>query len=313
LSYHLAESSRRLAPLLAIVVVGTIGSVVAPLTLDLSGGFLVPSLSVGAMAGATGLLAAWCVLGSPGWIARHSLAAGVLAVFGLSFYVGLSCARTPAWEAREYFADLLTTPLDFLTLEIPIWALRLACGCRVIHTSEPIAFDTRRLRQFGIRHLLVAMIVAAVALALARPETARALAGVHDRTWLGVLASCGGQMLWAGVFVVPSVWLVLLAENPGRATVVFCALTLPVVLIASIVFAAISGASASSVFVFFLWLNGAQLLVLLGGLGFARHCGYVVVTQEGISPRDTRPQPDDDARREAQAKWFRFLFGRRKR
>jgi len=307
LSYDEAESGRRLAPLLAIVVVGAIGSLIAPWTLDPSGSFVVPSLATGAMAGATGLLAAWCVIGSPGWIARHALAAGVLAVFGLSFYVGLSCARTPAWEAREYFADLLTTPLDLLAVEIPIWALRLAYGCRVVHFSQPVAYDTRRLRQFGIRHLLVAMIATAVALTLARPETAGALAGVHDRTWLGTLLSCGGQVLWAGVFVVPSVWVVFLAENPRRATRIFCALTVPVVLIATIVFAGISGARADSIFVFFLWFDVAQLLVLLGGLGFARRCGYVVVTQEGVSP------PDTDDRREAQARWFRFLFGRRRR
>jgi hypothetical protein len=186
--------------------------ITGPLLDGRRGGYFAFSL-VAAIAGCAlaqfGALAVWGVMGTGRPIVRltGSLATAVLLLCSL-FAGGIIGAKDlPRW--RELSAPLQILPLAYLSVQIPLWAMSIGWGYRIV-AAGAIAPPPQR---FTLRGLFFATAVVAAALGLlqvAWPAEAR------GQTIVMIAICLIGGPAWGVLVVLPCLLSAFLPSTPNR-------------------------------------------------------------------------------------------------
>jgi hypothetical protein len=142
---------------------------------------------VGTVFAQFGLLAIWCVLAPVEWPRRFAYGAG----FALWLYASWAIGFAGAMVAERHISavdlqqaignGLLCLPIILLGVQLPLWVARISLHWRILHNSDLMAETWSS--PVGIRHIIVATVIVAVAL-----SASRFLAVIHDVPAIDVLA-----------------------------------------------------------------------------------------------------------------------------
>ena len=256
-----------------------------------------------------GLLAIWASLGPRKALVQ--LPATMLVLFGLYAAFLLGLLRMEGWSqpVRDMGRGVLFLPLLFLAVQSPLWVFRILGGHRIALRTDREQPSPIGSRQVGLRHLLAATAVVAVALSLARvgiPKPTRAASGPDPA--FALLAACLLCGAWSALSILPCVWAAYVARGRGLATVAIAAyMTGMTIVVWGILQVASSTIPPSEFAVFLFVFHGTLAAVTLGTLHLLRACGYVLLRAGSERPAgaadasrnetaSTEPSPGDARR-----------------
>ncbi|NQU20404.1 MAG: hypothetical protein HQ567_03910 [Candidatus Nealsonbacteria bacterium] len=126
---------------------------------------------LGAIGAQAGLHAIWCVLAPVGFAKRFAVGVGTgLFLFGAWAVGHAAYVYERAYYGPDYWETVLTAllclPLLAIAVQLPLWMMRMWCGWRILYRASP--FRHAGFEAFGIRDLLVATGMVAVALSAAQ-------------------------------------------------------------------------------------------------------------------------------------------------
>jgi len=240
----------------------------------------------GSVAAELGLLAIWASLGPRK--ALIQLPATMLAMLGLygAFLLGLLRMEGGSGPVRDMGRGVLFLPLLFLAVQSPLWAFRIFGGHRIAlrtDREQPCPIESR---QVGLRHLLAATALVAVALSLARtgiPKPTRAASGPDPA--FALLVACLLCAAWSALSVLPCVWAAYVARGRGLAAVAIAVYVTGMALIVWLILQMASSTGPPFEFgVFLLVFHGTLAAVTLGTLHLLRACGYILLRAGGERP-----------------------------
>ena len=165
-----------------------------------------------------GLHAVWCVLAPVGFIKRLAVGVGTGLILFVSFVLGFVVserAHLPADYWETVVTGLLCLPLMAVAIQSPLWLARVCGGWRILHRAD--LSRQSGARTFGIRDILVATAVVALALSAARLAVPDSVSSDDEFLLplaIAVLAAAGISMLTTLPVVVATLrtrrmWLVL--------------------------------------------------------------------------------------------------------
>jgi hypothetical protein len=248
-------------------------------------------LCAGTIVGQFALLTIWAVVGPPRALVRLPLTT-MLGIFLVAWLVaGTVVADGGGGPADEVAAAFLFLPLVLLSAQLPLWVLRLFNGGRIVRVDAKTGQIPTVQRQFGVRHLMGATVVVALAFGLASSGT-RLVVGADEgmvgsgMIW-GVLAAyCGTFGLLSLLVTLPCLWAGLGAENPRAAAVVILIYAALMILLLTVILPLLFGEPIPVDAVLMVCLaSGSLAVVTLGSLYAARACGYRY--QRGRRPKGT--------------------------
>jgi len=245
-----------------------------------------------------GLLAIWASLGPRK--ALIQLPTTMLLMLGLyaAFLLGLLWMDGWSQPVRDIGRAVLFLPLLFLAVQSPLWVFRILGGHRIALRTDREQPSPIESRQVGLRHLLAATALVAVALSLARtgiPKPTRAANGPDPA--FALLVACLLCAAWSALSVLPCVWAAYVARGRGLATVAIAAYMTGMSLIVWGILQVASSTGPPSEFAVFLFVfHGTLAAVTLGTLHLLRACGYVLLRagSEGASG-PAKPSLDESA------------------
>lgn len=219
-----------------------------------------------------GLLAAWNVWGPLAYWRRVAIGWGIATVLAAVWAVGRIVARllgSGGMDLLDTF-PLLFWPLVSMILEAPLWGLKILFGARIVRSSDLPD------RSLAIADLLMGMVVAGIALALAR--LAHHLMDLDSKIdfWAGfaVISGIGASITLA---VLSSLALATTRIKSGPATLIVTALlVLAIGLVPPTVAYLIAGTPSTGV----IGVLGAFLIpasaaaTIAAAFGIARLAGY---------------------------------------
>lgn len=259
-----------------------------------SGPPIVAGATIGTIAGQLALLAGWAVVGPQRLLVRWPLALLATASLLSASVLGQSVASLRAYGVADIdspFAQWIAfLPIVFLAVQLPVWVLKLATGCRMVLDPGDGGPQPPRSRQFRVRDLLVVTTVVAVSLGLARlglSDFGSAQRSVDTDSLAGLAVFCGVAALWSGFVAMPCLYAALVARHVRKGVLGITGYTI----LMSLVIALVLSPSASNarvsvgaaplalgkIFGFFLFVNGSTVFVVFGSFLIARADGYVLL------------------------------------
>ena len=241
----------------------------------------------GVMAGQFGLLIIWAVLG-PGKAGARQAFTMLLAVFlWFSFLAGAVVLDPPSSVVREMGTSFLFLPLIFSIAQLPLWCMKLMTGGRIVQVDRTDGQSPNEGRQFGLRHVMGVMVVAAVALSLANSGL-RILGADDVGGWTPLLIGGLASALWGAFATRPCIWAALSVKKKAAAALAVAIYTVLMTMLVLGVLGLLSDWSLDGEEVLMFFAFHATLMgVILGTLHVARLCGYTFM-------RRSRRHPDLD-------------------
>ena len=229
-------------------------------------------MSAGCFISQLGLLAAWNVWGPPTYWWRVAIGWGVAAIlYGVLVVAAFvsSLFSDSAFSIKES-PPILVLPLVSIFLEAPLWALKTMFGARFFRGGE--APD----RPLAISDFLVVMVVAGVALALARLGRHTVDIGSETELWasLGVIGGIGAIIT---LTILP---LLALTTTRVRSRVASLILTALVVIVLGVLPATVAYLIHGGLWSGVMGLVGAFVMpasafaTIAAAFGVARLAGY---------------------------------------
>lgn len=235
----------------------------------------------GVIAGQLGLLAIWAVLGPQRLLVRWCWSLLVTVLLYGAFVAGIVLAQgPPARFLLESARTALLLPAIVVAVELPLWILKLALGCRIAIPGRADAAAAPAGRQFRLQHLLGTTTAVAVILALARVGLSsldRSGNPVSFRLWLWLGVVCGVCALGSALSTLPCIWAALIAKNPRASTLIVALYAVLMTALMVIINVLLGTEPNLQMLELFLSLFGAVLFVMLGCLHLARAAGYVLL------------------------------------
>jgi hypothetical protein len=263
--------TRQRFPIVALLIGFAVLDFLAEPVVELSGWQLMGLLPLGLIGGQLALLAIWAVLGPQRWIVRLPVTFGLTLLLFLVLVSGMILTDGTQYAARDTRTALLV-PLLFLAVQSPLWILRMALGCRILHAATETDASSMLSRQFGLSHLLGAMAVIAVALGLA------SLGKQDTGTWAELLIMCLVFATWSALSTLPCLWAALVARNKRISTLAIVAYVLVLTLVVLLVSSVLGGsAPPSGIGLAVLLLCAALMGSMLAVLHIVRKRGFVLV------------------------------------
>ncbi len=282
-------------PIIVLVPVFAVVNVIAAAIVPHAREPVLPGIMLGVLAGESGLIAIWAVIGPQPWMSRFLITQGLAIGLYLAFLFGLTIAGHGP-PAKVIVVAVLVFPLVLLCVQLPVWIAKIAMGWRLVGAGSEDPAPSMSPRQFGIEHLLGATTVVAVAMGLASlglqilSET-----GGTTGAWTDLLWTCLGLSLWGAFAMLPCIWAALVARNRAVGAVIIGVYTvLPMVTL--FVLSPFSGPPMSlGRFLFLQIFHAATMLVLMGGLHYAKFWGFELLRPDDGEYRITQQQQQEPA------------------
>ncbi len=277
-STHSPPETGERFPFMALLIGFAMLDLLAPPLIKLSGWEFLGLLLLGLLSGQLGLLAIWAVLGPQRWTVRQTVTFGLTLLFYLLFNVSWTLSAGDENAGFEIWR-VLSAPLLLLAIQSPLWILRMAIGCRILHAPTETDASSKLSRQFALSHLLGAIAVIAIAVALA------GLTKPAREAWAETLSTCLLHAAWSALSTLPCLWAALVARDERISTRAIAAYVLVATLLLLLAPSALGGRVPSlgsflSVgLVIFLFL-AASIGLMLAVLRLARTRGFVLVRRK---------------------------------
>jgi hypothetical protein len=240
------------------------------------------ALTTGIAASELALLGVAGALGPGRHIARLPLTLAIAALLLFLLMSGLVAADggplSPR-EARQWGAFFLVLPAALLAVQSPLWIVRAATGYRMGTGLEHDGNRRAAKVQFGVRQIMLATALIAVALAMARGAVVwwSPPGGDVGENWTGVAVACGVLALASLLVTVPCVLVVLTRQRGIWAAAIFLYIA-GVATVEVAVMAALAGSGLPPDVIALLTLFCVTTFGgVLSGLGVLRRDGYVLV------------------------------------
>jgi hypothetical protein len=254
----------RFVPIAVLAIVFVLFDMLMATAIELPGDDQATIMLGGAFAQIT-LLAVWAALGPATVFKRLATSLIAISLVALAVVVSID-----SWKGL--WLAMVTT--QWLTIQAPLWVLRLAFGWRLSWPNESIDKANRDDVQFGIRQLMAWTGLVGVTLGVARwllPEDLSNLGGNprHAAIIFGVLSVFNSLLAW------PVVWAALMRSRAWAWLIValFCCIGLTLAEIAT--FDAATGRRGS---VYVVWvMNSLQFVTTAVGLLLVRLAGFRLV------------------------------------
>jgi len=259
-----------------------------------------PMVFTGALAGQFGLLAVWAVLGPQRLSVRWPLSLLVAVLLCCALLLGVTMIDGAGGELGETAMGMLTLPMIFLAVQVPLWILRIVTGWCIVAGGREDCSPPSEPRQFQLQHMLGATTAVAVALGLASVGL-RYFENPTRRTdpsmWLGLMFACLMCGVWSAFSTLPCFWAAFVARNKMASAAMIAVYAVLMSLLVLAVMSAIYGsAPPGEVVGGFILFHGSLAFVLLGSLHLARLCGYVLLRpgriRPPVGPRGSSPFAD---------------------
>ena len=239
---------------------------------------------IGSVAGQGCLLAVWGVLG-PLRAPARLIATSTIGAFLMVSVMGFRIVDLPGEMRVEELAPLLFLPLILLAFQAPLWGLKLMTGGRIAHVGANPRQSITPRRQFGLRDVMVATVVIAVALSLTNSGV-RMSEGQEAEGWIPLLVFCLVCAVVSTFTTLPCLWAGMIARNKKTAAGIIAIYTLLMSVLCVVVIGLLPPRRTmpwSDLMLFFAFV-GTLMVVVLGTLHLARLCGYTFIGWR-------RPQP----------------------
>ena len=245
-------------------------------------GVLLVGIVVGFVAGQMGLAVLWGAFGSQALAARWLtvLAAVVLGAGALTLGAAMAAGPGPRWDefVREAGAILLSLPLVFLVLQIPLGFLRAIAGWQIAPCrGEGLSAGAR---QFRLADLFTVTGFAAVSLGLAQVAMSLNGSPLDPPPGLVLLAMMGTSGLLAvlnAALGLPCLWAVFAARAKGEAIAILLSSYFVVTLVLVMITAIAGGESPPEFLGFLAAFQLVYAAVVWGGLRLLREAQYALV------------------------------------
>ncbi len=239
---------------------------------------------VGSAAGQFCLLAIWGVLGpfrSPARLIT-TLAIGVFLLASLDG--GFRFLESRGGTARIEVSSYWFIPLTLLAFQLPLWGLKLISGGRIAHVGTYDHQSMAPPRQFGIRDVMGATVVIAVALSLA--SSGLRISDGQSTNWSSTLTFCLACAVLSTFASLPCLWAGMIARRKGLATAIVAIYTVLIPVLCVVVVGLLSAGQPVPVQLSMMpfVVCGTLMAVILGSLHVARLSGYIYVSQRRPKP-----------------------------
>jgi len=239
----------------------------------------------GAVIASQCLLTVWAVFGPLSILVRLFLALLLAELLLASIIVGVAVVDLPIDMFFEMVAGFCFLPAVFLAAQLPLWGVKLATGGRIVRVDASGGESSTEGRQFGLRHVMGATVVVAVALSLAECG-ASLLDSSLDAVWIPAAIVCGCCVLWNTFAALPCLWAAMVARRKVVAALMIgvYAAMMTMLLVGAFEFVPGGAMPGETVLMFFVF-HFVLAAVILGTLHVARLCGYTFISRH-------RPQPN---------------------
>lgn len=153
---------------LLLAAINLVAIALAQETAPSDAGIVAITVAFGVIGGEGALHSIWCVLAPVHWLRRLVVALSVGVLWYVAAVLGFAVTYDRfvwTWLLEPAIAGLFCLPALMLAIQSPLWGARLLLRWRIGHGGDP-SMGARPAR-FGIRHLMAATAVVALALATA--------------------------------------------------------------------------------------------------------------------------------------------------
>jgi hypothetical protein len=204
----------------SIVAVAVVGNYVIPSAfVDGGPAEIEPYVAVfatGALVAEACLLAIWAALGRQAISYRLLCPCAILLLATCAFFAGIRSSVGPATSRQPPLQVamilIIAASLMFVSLQIPLWVLRIRYGRRIDVMTRPQATDNAPV-QFSLRYLMILTAVVAVGMVAARTALAGTEWEPSDGPWLMVVTMIAIFALFSTAVCVPCVRITLDEEE----------------------------------------------------------------------------------------------------
>jgi hypothetical protein len=280
---HLADAPHRQQTLYVWTAIALVGSCFVNLVLAAMVGPSEPIPLMAALFAALlsqlALQSLWIVF-SPRPLWQRQLAGILLGWLLLgAFLMGIGLGNQPADLPEVARIFLCSVPLVMLSVQTPLWGLRIYARWQVVPTTRPAAMD----RPLTIGDMIAATLAVAIAFGFIRLASDEP--GFYQVAWIGWLIAVPSIAGIALVSLAPLVYLVLRPNAwPVGGFLAWCGEMTILLTAAAILIAMLGGRpDAEGIVLLFLSTFGAGTATWLGLWGL-RTCGYRLVTGRDREP-----------------------------
>jgi hypothetical protein len=245
-------------------------------------------LVMGFVVGQWGLAVLWGVFGSPPLAARWLILLAVIELGTLAGLLGGAMAEGTGPGFHEFVRVagmvLLTMPLVFLVLQIPLGFLRAITGWQIAPWG---VVSPAAARQFRLADLFTVTAIAAVSLGLTQAGMSLVESSLGPPPALYLLTVMGSSGLLSvlnAVLSLPCLWAVFGARAKGAAVAVLLSCYFVVALLLVMIFSIMAPGPSPELLGFWVAFELAYGVVVWGGLRLLREAQY-----ELVRPRTRRP------------------------
>ncbi len=244
------------------------------------------------------LHAIWCVLAPVGFAKRFTVGVGTGLFLFVAWALGQGIYHCYESFLRDYYWEtvltvLLGLPLVLIAIQLPLWLMRMWCGWRILHQAD--SSQKSEYGAFGIRDLLVATAMLAVALSSARLAL-RACDLPDDATMLPLVTGAGAAAAVSLFVTLPAVIATLRARRLGRALLLSLLLYVAVAFGAVAILSLVAGRPPTRQTYFGIAFISASLygclvgvMLIMRRLGYRLHWGRVQSEEHQASSSDVQP------------------------
>ena len=166
-----------------------------------------------------GLLAIWAVLGPQPLVVRWPLALLTTAVL---YCVAIGGVLIGGYDTSlaEVTAAILVLPIVCLSVQLPVWILRLATGGCIARRESTGGLSAKQSRQFDLKQMLGSITVVALALGLARLGVGAIVSDsiAVSVVWIGFALFCVMSSVISAFLTLPCIYAALVARNKVMST-----------------------------------------------------------------------------------------------